>query len=72
MQESIHLHQKLKFNLRIYLYSLFVLQFFFSFYAVFRLMGNKVGLFKAVCGNGVIRSFACETGQSRGWLMTSK
>ena len=29
MQESIHLHQKLKFNLRIYLYSLFVLQFFF-------------------------------------------
>ena len=28
MQESIHLHQKLKFNLRIYLYSLFVLQFF--------------------------------------------
>ena len=29
MQESIHLHQKLKFNLRIHLYSLFVLQFFF-------------------------------------------
>ena len=29
MQESIHLHQKLKFNLRIYLYSLLVLQFFF-------------------------------------------
>ena len=29
MQESIHLHQKLKFNLRIYLYSLLVLQGFF-------------------------------------------
>ena len=72
MQESIHLHQKLKFNLRIYLYSLLVLQFFFLSMQYLGLMGNKVGLFKAVCGNGVIRSFACETGQSRGWLMTSK